>query len=75
MIVLRAFKGILFQFDAGRFSLEFDSAPINQVTKRSMVLMSQGRPFVVDVRCGKDYTTPVTPWSHAAQEWMDNHHY
>jgi acetolactate synthase I/II/III large subunit len=33
------------------------------------------RPFVVDVRCGKDYTTPVTPWSHAAQEWMDNHHY
>jgi acetolactate synthase-1/2/3 large subunit len=33
------------------------------------------RPFVVDVRCGKDYTTPVTPWTHAAQEWMDNHHY
>ncbi|MBI4962845.1 MAG: thiamine pyrophosphate-binding protein [Desulfomonile tiedjei] len=33
------------------------------------------RPFVVDVRCGKDYPTPVTPWSLAAQEWMDNHHY
>lgn len=32
-------------------------------------------PFVVDVRCGKDYPTPVTPWSIAAQEWMDNHHY
>jgi len=33
------------------------------------------RPYVVDVRCGKDYPTPVTPWSVAAKEWMDNHHY
>jgi acetolactate synthase-1/2/3 large subunit len=33
------------------------------------------RPYVVDVRCGKDYPTPVTPWSVAAQEWMENHHY
>lgn len=33
------------------------------------------KPYVVDVRCGKDYPTPVTPWSLAAQTWMDNHHY
>lgn len=28
-------------------------------------------PVVVDVRCGKDYPTPVTPWVRAKQEWMD----
>jgi acetolactate synthase-1/2/3 large subunit len=37
--------------------------------------LQAGQPYVVDVRCGKDYPTPVTPWSLAAQEWMDNHHY
>ncbi|MGO9569990.1 MAG: thiamine pyrophosphate-binding protein [Desulfomonilaceae bacterium] len=39
------------------------------------IALESERPFVVDVRCGKDYPTPVTPWSLAAQEWMDNHHY
>ncbi len=29
-------------------------------------------PFLVDVRCGRDYATPVTPWSQARQEWMDD---
>jgi acetolactate synthase-1/2/3 large subunit len=28
-------------------------------------------PFVVDVRCGKDYPTPVSPWSEAKRAWMD----
>jgi len=37
--------------------------------------LEANRPFVVDVRCGKDYSTPVTPWTLAAKEWMDNHHY
>ena len=29
-------------------------------------------PCVVDVRCGRDYTTPVAPWTQAKQEWMDD---
>ncbi len=29
-------------------------------------------PCVVDVRCGRDYATPVAPWTQAKQEWMDD---
>jgi acetolactate synthase-1/2/3 large subunit len=34
--------------------------------------LAANAPFVVDVRCGKDFPTPVTPWTQAAKEWMDN---
>ena len=30
-------------------------------------------PFLVDVRCDPEATTPVTPWNEAKQEWMDDH--
>jgi acetolactate synthase-1/2/3 large subunit len=36
----------------------------------SQALAATG-PFVIDARCGRDYTTPVTPWKKAAQEWVD----
>lgn len=29
-------------------------------------------PCVIDIRCGRDYTTPVAPWNQAKQEWMDD---
>ncbi|MFO1463523.1 MAG: thiamine pyrophosphate-binding protein [bacterium] len=29
-------------------------------------------PCVVDVRCGRDYGTPVAPWTQARQAWMDD---
>jgi acetolactate synthase I/II/III large subunit len=30
-------------------------------------------PFVVDVRCDRDASTPVTPWTEANQEWIEAH--
>ena len=33
----------------------------------------QQGPFVVDVRCDPDVTTPITPWSQAKQDWQDHH--
>jgi acetolactate synthase-1/2/3 large subunit len=33
--------------------------------------LAANAPFVLDVRCGKDYPTPVSPWSEAKREWMD----
>lgn len=33
--------------------------------------LSAKGPFVIDARCGRDFTTPVTPWKKAAQEWID----
>lgn len=30
------------------------------------------RPYLVDVRCGRDYTTPVQPWTKAAAHWHDD---
>jgi acetolactate synthase-1/2/3 large subunit len=59
-------------------SLGADGATVETPDKLASAFnqaLEADRPFVVDVRCGKDYTTPVTPWTHAAQEWMDNHHY
>ena len=29
-------------------------------------------PFLVDVRCDRKFTTPVTPFSQAKQAWVDN---
>ncbi|MCE9625353.1 MAG: thiamine pyrophosphate-binding protein [Deltaproteobacteria bacterium] len=34
--------------------------------------MASRGPIVLDIRCGRDYTTPVTPWAQAKQEWMDD---
>ncbi len=30
-------------------------------------------PYLLDVRCDKKYTTPVTPYSQAKKEWTDDH--
>jgi acetolactate synthase-1/2/3 large subunit len=29
-------------------------------------------PYLVDVRCGRDYTTPVQPWTAARARWHDD---
>jgi acetolactate synthase I/II/III large subunit len=29
-------------------------------------------PYLVDVRCDRKYTTPVTPYNQAKQSWVDN---
>jgi acetolactate synthase-1/2/3 large subunit len=34
--------------------------------------LASGRPYLVDVRCGRDYTTPVQPWTKASSEWHDD---
>jgi acetolactate synthase-1/2/3 large subunit len=34
--------------------------------------LAAGSPYLVDVRCDKTCTTPVTPYSRARQEWTDN---
>lgn len=34
--------------------------------------LATGGPTVIDVICGKDYATPVTPYTEAAKEWTDN---
>jgi acetolactate synthase-1/2/3 large subunit len=34
--------------------------------------LKAGTPFLVDVRCDRACTTPVTPYSQAGQEWVDD---
>jgi acetolactate synthase I/II/III large subunit len=34
--------------------------------------LKSGAPFLVDVRCDRTYTTPVTPFNQARQEWVDD---
>jgi len=29
-------------------------------------------PVLLDIRCGKDYPTPVTPYSESVKEWTDH---
>ncbi|MFO1519062.1 MAG: thiamine pyrophosphate-binding protein [bacterium] len=45
--------------------------PAELASAFSRALSGKG-PFVVDVRCGRDYPTPVAPWSQARQEWVDD---
>lgn len=34
--------------------------------------LAAGVPFLVDARCNKTFSTPVTPYSQAKKEWMDD---
>jgi len=34
--------------------------------------LAAGSPYLLDVRCDRSFTTPVTPFSRARQEWVDN---
>jgi acetolactate synthase-1/2/3 large subunit len=34
--------------------------------------LEAGTPYLVDVRCDRSFTTPVTPYSQAKQAWVDN---
>jgi acetolactate synthase I/II/III large subunit len=31
-----------------------------------------GSPYLIDVRCDRAFSTPVTPFSMAKKEWIDN---
>lgn len=33
--------------------------------------LASGAPYLVDVRCDRSFTTPVTPYSQATQAWVD----
>jgi len=33
--------------------------------------LEAGTPYLVDVRCGRSFPTPVSPFSQAKKEWMD----
>jgi acetolactate synthase-1/2/3 large subunit len=34
--------------------------------------LAAGVPYLLDVRCDRAFTTPVTPYNRAKQEWVDN---
>ncbi len=34
--------------------------------------LAAGAPYLLDVRCDRAFTTPVTPYNQAKQEWVDN---
>ncbi len=34
--------------------------------------IASGKPFLADVRCAKEFGTPVAPWVKAKAEWIDN---
>jgi len=34
--------------------------------------LTSGAPYLVDVRCDRKFTTPVTPYSQAKQAWVDD---
>ncbi|MCB2225176.1 MAG: thiamine pyrophosphate-binding protein [Desulfarculaceae bacterium] len=35
--------------------------------------LGSGKAYLLDVRCDKKFTTPVTPYSQAKKEWVDDH--
>lgn len=43
-----------------------------QLPKAFETALKSGKPFVLDIRCGRDYPTPVTPYAVAKKEWLDN---
>ena len=47
------------------------NAPAELKTAFDKAFSAKG-PYLLDVRCGKGFTTPVTPYSRAKQEWVDN---
>ena len=34
--------------------------------------LAAGAPYLLDVRCDRAFTTPVTPYNQAKKEWVDN---
>jgi len=34
--------------------------------------LAAGAPYLLDVRCDRAFSTPVTPYYQAMQEWLDN---
>jgi len=34
--------------------------------------LAAGTPYLLDVRCDRAFTTPVTPYNQAKKEWVDN---
>lgn len=55
-------------------SLGLKAATVSRPEELSAVFnqaLAAGVPFLVDVRCDKAFTTPVTPYSQAKKEWVD----
>jgi acetolactate synthase-1/2/3 large subunit len=47
------------------------SEPDNLTAAFEQAMATQG-PVLVEVMCGKDYPTPVTPYSESQKEWFNN---
>jgi acetolactate synthase-1/2/3 large subunit len=55
-------------------SLGLQAATVTKPEELAPVLaqaLAAGVPFLVDVRCDKAFSTPVTPYSQAKKEWVD----
>ena len=56
-------------------SLGLQAATVTQPGELAPVFrqaLAAGVPFLVDVRCDKAFSTPVTPYGQANKEWMDD---
>jgi acetolactate synthase-1/2/3 large subunit len=56
-------------------SLGLEAATVHQPEELALAFsqaLAAGAPFLVDVRCDRKFTTPVTPYGQAKQAWVDN---
>lgn len=47
------------------------TAPVELEPAYQAALAADG-PYLLDIRCDRAFTTPVTPYNQAKQEWVDN---